>query len=92
VRKHKAAQQKRQARQQAKARRSQRREERRPVGKLRRNQIGIAKKLLAGEVPLVCATAWGFVEGLLSFMLLGHPPATCLAIQPDEVLHRYAAA
>jgi hypothetical protein len=68
MRKHKAAQQKRQARQQAKARRRQRREERRPVGKLRRNQIGIAKKLLAGEVPLVCATAWGFVEGLLSFM------------------------
>jgi hypothetical protein len=35
---------------------------------LRRNQQAIAKRLMAGEVPLVMATAWGFVEGLLDFV------------------------
>jgi hypothetical protein len=35
---------------------------------LRRNQQAIAKRLMAGEVPLVMATAWGFVEGLLDFL------------------------
>jgi hypothetical protein len=37
-------------------------------GELRRNQQAIAKRLMAGEVPLVMATAWGFVEGLLDFL------------------------
>ena len=66
--KNKAEREKRQARKQARAKRWQKRQRRRGIGELRRNQQGIARKLLAGEVPLVCATAWGFVEGLLSFM------------------------
>lgn len=66
--KHKVEQQKRQTRQRARAERRRKRQVKQSIGELRRNQVGIAKKLLAGEVPLVCATAWGFVEGLLGFM------------------------
>lgn len=66
--KDKTERQKRQAGKQGKKRRWEKRQKGRPLGGLRRNQQGIAKKLLVGEVPLVCATAWGFVEGLLSFM------------------------
>jgi len=66
--KDKVERQKRQAQKQAKGKRRQKRQIRCSPGELRRNQQGIAKKLLAGEVPLVCATAWGFVEGLLRFM------------------------
>ena len=66
--KHKVEQQKRQTRQRARAERRHKRQAKQSIGELRRNQDGMAKKLLAGEVPLVCATAWGFVEGLLGFM------------------------
>jgi hypothetical protein len=66
--KDKAGRQKRQTKAKAKARRREKRQAKRPIRELRRNQVGIAKKLLAGEVPLVCATAWGFVEGLVGFM------------------------
>jgi len=57
-----------QIRKQAKARRRQKRQAKRPLVEMKRSQMGIARKLMAGEVPLVCATAWGFVEGLMSFM------------------------
>ena len=53
-----------QARKQAKQEKREKRN-RRP---LRRNQPYIAKKLMSGKVPLVCATAWGYVDQLLSFM------------------------
>ncbi len=58
----------RQARARAKAARRGKREKREAQGELRRNQEAIAKRLMAGEVPLVMATAWGFVEGLLDFL------------------------
>lgn len=58
-----------QQRRQQKAKRRAKRESRRPrPAGLRRNQAGIAKRLMAGEVPLVMGTAWGLVEGLLSFV------------------------
>jgi hypothetical protein len=66
--KNKAGQAKQQARTKAKVRRQAKRRGKRPIREMRRNQAGIARKLLAGEVPLVCATAWGFVEGVLNFM------------------------
>jgi hypothetical protein len=68
MKKDKVKRQKQQVRKQTKARRREKRQAKQPTVELRRNQIGIGKKLMAGEVPLVCATAWGFVEGLLSFM------------------------
>lgn len=52
----------------AKAKRRAKREKGEEQGELRRNQQAIAKRLMAGEVPLVMATAWGFVEGLLDFL------------------------
>jgi hypothetical protein len=58
----------RQARRRAKARRQAKRDKREIKHELRRNQEGIARRLMAGEVPLVMATAWGFVEGLLDFL------------------------
>ena len=58
----------RQVRKQAKGKRRQKRKARQGLSGLKRNQMQIAKKLLRGEVPLVCATAWGFVDGLLKFM------------------------
>jgi len=58
-----------QIRRQQKAKRRAKREAKRPKpGGLRRNQAGIAKRIMAGEVPLVMSTAWGVVEGLLSFV------------------------
>lgn len=68
MKKDKVKRQKQQVRKQTKARRREKRQAKQPTVELRRNQIGIGKKLLAGEVPLVCATAWGFVEGFVSFM------------------------
>jgi DDE family transposase len=58
----------RQARVRAKAERRAKRVKREVRNELRRNQQAIAKRLMAGEVPLVMATAWGFVEGLLDFL------------------------
>lgn len=57
-----------QARKQTKAERRQKRKRQQKTRPLRRNQNYIAKKLMAGQVPLVCATAWGYVDHLLSFM------------------------
>jgi len=59
-----------QVRKQAKQERRQKRQSKNGSGGLRRNQHYIARKLMAGKVPLVCATAWGYVEQLLSFMHL----------------------
>src|SRR3972149_10673695 len=68
MKKDKSEQEKRQRRRRAKDKRRKRREARQGQVRLKRNQMGIARKLLAGQVPLVCATAWGFVEGLMAFM------------------------
>jgi Transposase DDE domain len=57
-----------QGRARTKAARRAKREKRAVPGRLRRNQAALAKRLMAGEVPLVMATAWGFVEGLLDFL------------------------
>lgn len=59
-----------QARKRTKQERRRRRQNRKMPGLLRRNQVHIAKQLMAGEVPLVCATAWGYVDQLLTFMHL----------------------
>ena len=59
-----------QVRKQAKETRRRKRKSKQSVSLLRRNQSYIAKKLMAGKVPLVCATAWGYVDELLSFMHL----------------------
>jgi len=59
-----------QARKRAKQERRQKRQSKKGSSSLRRNQHYIAKKLMAGKVPLVCATAWGYVDQLLSFMHL----------------------
>ena len=58
----------RQERARAKGQRQAKRVKREGRRELRRNQQGIAKRLMAGEVPLVMATAWGFVEGMLDFL------------------------
>ncbi len=58
----------RQARVRAKADRRANRVKREGWRERRRDQQAIAKRLMAGEVPLVMATAWGFVEGLLDFL------------------------
>ena len=50
----------RQGRRRAKAARQKRRKKREIKQDLRRNQEGIAKGLMAGEVLLVMATAWDF--------------------------------
>jgi hypothetical protein len=68
MRKHSEKQRSRQARAKAKAERRAKRDKRAARSELRRNQAAIAKRLMAGEVPLVMATAWGFVEGLLDFL------------------------
>ncbi len=68
MRKHSEKQRSRQARARAKAERRAKRDKRAARSELRRNQAAIAKRLMAGEVPLVMATAWGFVEGLLDFL------------------------
>jgi len=57
-----------QARKQVKQERRRKRKSKKGAVPLRRNQNYIAKKLMAGKVPLVCATAWGYVDQLLSFM------------------------
>ena len=66
--KHNGKDQARQARARAKGVRRTKRVKREASSELRRNQAGLAKQLMAGEVPLVMATAWGFVEGLLDFL------------------------
>src|SRR3990172_10344295 len=68
MRKPTANAQHQQVRKQGKQERRRKRKSRQSPGTLRRNQIHIGKKLMAGEVPLVCATAWGYVDQLLTFM------------------------
>lgn len=60
--------QRQQVRQQTKQARRNQRQRAKGVSSLRRNQNYIARQLMAGKVPLVCATAWGYVEELLGFM------------------------
>jgi hypothetical protein len=66
--KHNGKERARQARVRAKAQRRAKRVKCEVSKELQRNQRGIARRLMAGEVPLVMATAWGFVEGLLDFL------------------------
>lgn len=66
--KHNGKERARQARARAKGQRRAKRVKGEVRHELRRNQAGIAKRLMAGEVPLVMATARGFVEGLLDFL------------------------
>jgi DDE family transposase len=68
MKKHKGKARRQQARARGKAERRAKREQRKEHRELRRDQQAIAKRLMAGEVPLVMATAWGFVEGLLDFL------------------------
>lgn len=57
-----------QARERAKAERRTKRARREEQHERRRNQAAIARPLMAGEVPWVMATAWGFGEGRLDFL------------------------
>jgi hypothetical protein len=71
MRKHSGKRQEQQARLRRKAERRAKREARRPkASTMRRDQRGVAKRLMAGEVPLVMASAWGLVEGVLDFLSL----------------------
>lgn len=67
--KHSKKRRAQQIRRQKQAERRAKREAKRPKpGMLRRNQEGMAKRLLAGEVPVVMSTAWGLVEGFVNFV------------------------
>jgi hypothetical protein len=68
MQKHNGKERARQGRARAEADRPAKRAKRAVRSELRRNQPAIAQRLMAGKVPLVMATAWGFVEGLLDFL------------------------